>query len=516
MVDARHRGRALGRKGTDVTPMKHMPHTAAEKRIEMARELWGWIPHPTQREWLLDEHQVKVAACGRRWGKTESAAVDVATYALASAHSGGSAQMIVAPTYDQSKLIFATVERLFCGTSGLRAQVRITKTPYPVITFRGSRIMARTADEDGRNLRGHGADRVIVDEAAFVRDEVIEEVIGPMLADTNGRLVMISTPFGKNHFYRAFVEGTADGGWQMANEKTAACESAIDHQPSTISHSRRSVAAYRFPSWENPHISRDYIESQRAVMSDRQFRVEYEAEFIDDANSVFPWDGIEAAIEHPGSSIQDRVSSIRVAGVDWARYSDYTAVVVVEMANEEWRMADEGRNSIGHQPSAISHPAYRVLGVDKFNRLDWHSQVGRVADLLERYEVIAVAADQTSVGDPVLEILRDELWGIRGVDISVEGMVFTNQAKREIVDNLAIRLAHGDVSIPREAAGLINELRYYEYELTESGNVRTGAGRGHHDDCVTALALALSLAPRYGFPGGVRSSGRTRMAMRGW
>ena len=46
-----------------------------------------------------------------------------------------------------------------------------------------------------------------MDEAAYVRDSVIQEVISPMLADRNGQLVMISTPFGKNHFYRAFLRG---------------------------------------------------------------------------------------------------------------------------------------------------------------------------------------------------------------------------------------------------------------------------------------------------------------------
>jgi len=488
-------------------------------RILMARTLWGWEPHPTQKEWLLDDHQVKVAACGRRWGKTESAAVDVATYAIASTETGGSVQMIVAPTYDQSKLIFGTVEQLLLGRDDIRGYVQITKTPYPFISYKSSRIMARTADEDGRNLRGHSADRVVVDEAAFVRDEVIEEVIGPMLADSNGQLVMISTPFGKNHFYRAFVAGMADGSWQMANGDRTPDEFLINHKPSTISHPRqRRVRSFRFPSLANPHISREYIEYQRSVLTDRQFRVEYEAEFIDDTNSVFPWADIEGAVGdagHRASSIEYPASSIRIAGVDWARYSDYTAVVVVEMANGEWLMANEGRHPINHQPSAINHSRYRVIVLDRFNRMDWHSQVARVADLLERHRVIAVAADQTSVGDPVLELLRSELWGAREMDIAVEGLVFTNQVKRELMDNLAIRLAHREVVIPRDER-LIGELQYYEYELTESGRVRTGARSGYHDDCVTALALALNLARRYGFSGSAASSGHIRTSAGGW
>lgn len=285
-------------------------------RIELARNLWGWEPHPTQREWLLDRHLVKVAACGRRWGKTESAAIDVATYAIA---NNGSVQMIVAPTYDQSRLISNTVERLLLSNSRIRPYVRVTKTPYPDIRYRSSRIMARTADEDGRNLRGHSADRVIVDEAAFVRDQVIEEVIGPMLADRNGQLVMISTPFGKNHFYRAFLAGQS---------------------ASLITHHSSRIKSFRFPSWANPHISREYIEYQRAALTERQFKVEYEAEFVDDQNSVFAWADIQTAIsgQSPVVSGQGSAftggdiaavcgsacggSAVYVAGIDWARYSD--------------------------------------------------------------------------------------------------------------------------------------------------------------------------------------------------
>ena len=495
---------------------------SAEKRIDIARDLWGWIPHPTQREWLLDEHPVKVAACGRRWGKTEAAAVDVATYAIA---NNGSVQMIVAPTYDQSKLISGTVERLLLRREDIRRYTQITRTPYPDIRYCGSRIMARTADEDGRNLRGHSADRVIVDEAAFVRDEVIEEVIGPMLADRNGQLVMISTPFGKNHFYRMFVQGQGEmvnGKWLMANGDQPPEESVINHQPSTISHARQCrVRSFRFPSWENPHISREYIEYQRAVMADRQFRAEYEAEFIDDQSSVFPWQDIQAAMSadlgfrNADCGLTRTEGGIRVAGIDWARYTDYTAVVVAEMVDGEWLMADDRPPSINHQPSAISHPRCRVIALDRFNRMDWHTQVERVCDFLAKHGVIAVAADQTSVGDPVLEILQNSLWGGRETDIAIEGVVFTNQIKRELVDNLAVRLAHREVAIPRDEQ-LIRELQHYEYELTESGNVRTGARRGYHDDCVMALALALHLAPRYGFIGGFRSSGRTRISARGW
>lgn len=475
------------------------------KRIELATALFGWRPHPSQREWLLDDHPVKVAACGRRWGKTEAAAVDVATFALA---IDGSVQMIVAPTYDQSKLIARTVESLLLGSPHTRRLTQITRTPYTEVRFRGSRIMARTADDDGRNLRGHSADRVVVDEAAFVRDEVIDEVIGPMLADRNGRLVMVSTPFGKNHFYRAFVEGQSDGINRRCTQmdadgpETAASDIRVSRRSSVVSR----IRSFRFPSWANPHISREYIEAQRAVITERQFRVEYEAEFVDDRSSVFAWADIEAAICDEPPAVCSPPSAVCVAGIDWARYSDYTAVIILQVGPAPF--------DIGVHPR-LSAVQFRVVHLDRFNRMDWDSQVERVADLLCRYRVTGMAADQTSVGDPVLELLRRKLWEERGLDIEVEGVVFGAQTKRELIDNLVLRLAHREVAFPR-VEQLVQELQFYEYEVTESGHVRTQARRGYHDDCVCALALALRIAPGYRFHGGVRTSGRVRISADGW
>lgn len=443
-------------------------------QLGIAGVLWGWVPHETQREWLLCDAQTKVASCGRRWGKTEAAAIDAAIMAIT---SPGSVQMIVSPTYDQSRLIFDSVERLVMGSSLTRHLVKVVKTPYPKITILGSTIMARTADEDGRNLRGHSADRVIVDEAAYVRDKVIYEVISPMLADRNGRLVMISTPFGKNHFYQAFVRG-AEG------------------------REKNRYASFSFPSWTNPHISKDYIDLQREVLSPRQFAVEYEAQFVDEQSSVFVWDDIQAAVERGSilravdglfetcDALLGKFDAI-VAGIDWARYSDYTAVIAV----------------------GVNESGCCVVGIDRFNNLGWSSQIERVVEFLKTYRVSAVLTDQTSIGDPLLEQLKAKLCE-SSTEIAVEGYNFTNASKRELIEHLALRFAHGTIAIPGKE-DLLKELQFFEYELTESGNVRMNARSGFHDDLVMALALACRQAKEVGYMGPVLR-GRGRVTAAGW
>lgn len=440
-------------------------------RIELAKCLWGWTPHPGQREWLLCEAPVKVAACGRRWGKTEAAAVDASTMAIA---RPGCVQMIVSPTYDQSRLIFDAVERFLSGAAVLRGHVKVVRTPYPRLTVLGSVITARTADEDGRNLRGNSADRVIVDEAAYVRDSVIQEVISPMLADREGKLVMISTPFGKNHFYRAFVRGVESGKWRVESGEP----STDNRQPSTVS--------FQFPSWDNPHISRAYVDEQREVISTRQFAVEYEAQFMDDQNSVFAWEDIEAAAARHAELVEAAGFDVVVAGIDWARYSDYTAIVAL----------------------GVGESGCAVVGIDRFHGLGWSRQIERVTEFLRTHRVSAVLTDGTSIGDPLLEQLQARLFEL-GMDVAVDGYTFTNQSKRELVENLSLALAHGRISIPRDEQ-LMRELQYFEYEITPSGNVRMNGRSGVNDDLVIALALALRQSRGLATHGGYLSrNGRT-------
>lgn len=442
--------------------------TDAKANLALAEMMWGWKPHETQRQWLLSDARTKVASCGRRWGKTEAAAIDATTFAIT---QPGSVQMIVSPTYDQSRLIFDNIERLVMTSRVTRGSSKVTRTPYPRLTLGGSVIMARTADEDGRNLRGHSADRIIVDEAAYVRDSVVTEVIAPMLADRNGRLVMISTPFGKNHFYRAFRRGV---------------ESAKSKVESP------GCAAFCFPSWTNPHISREYIEAQRQEISPRQFSVEYEAQFIDDSSCVFPWEDIEAAADLPPTpSWKEGEQVVVVAGIDWARYSDYTAVIAV----------------------AVGEQGCRVIGIDRFNKMGWDSQISRVTEFLRAHRVTAALTDSTSIGDPLLEQLRAKLWETN-IDVAVEGYGFSNSSKRDLIEHLALKFAHRSIAIPRDEQ-LLRELQYFEYELTQSGNVRMNGRTGINDDLVIALALACWQSRSASFSGSYLSR-NGRVAAKGW
>lgn len=407
-----------------------------ETRLALASALWGFTPHRGQRNFLISPAKTRVAACGRRWGKTRAVAVDLATYALA---NPGSVQMLVSPTYDQSRLAFDEVDRLLNSHGFLRRRCKTTRTPYPRIVFNGAVIMARTADDDGKNLRGHGADRLFVDEAAFIKDSVVESILRPMLADRDGSLAMISTPWGRNHFSRAFVAGLTPG---------------------------HGVASFRGPSWQNPHISRAYIDQQRELLSPNDFAREYEAEFTDAQTAVFPSKLIDRALGQEFIPLRGCVA----AGVDFARYSDYTAVVVAAPASEGWCVREAVR---------IPHSS-------------WDEQVSEIHRILRKHGVAIAACDQTGVGDPAMEMLHAKCTeSVPG--ISVFGVVFTHFRKASMVHRAQVAFERGMIDIPHDRA-LLEELEAFESHLAEGGTVKLEARSGSHDDLVMALCLALEAA----------------------
>ena len=78
----------------------------------------------------------------------------------------------------------------------------------------GSRIVSLPGKE--ATVRGFsGADLIIEDEAARVLDDLYYS-IRPMLAVSGGRLILMSTPFGKRgHFFEEWENG--GGGWLGAS-----------------------------------------------------------------------------------------------------------------------------------------------------------------------------------------------------------------------------------------------------------------------------------------------------------
>ncbi len=436
-----------------------MKLVSAQARLKMAKGLFGWEPHPTQREWFLDEHHVKVAACGRRWGKTESACVDDLTRAICNERMEG---MIIAPTYDQVMLLYNGAKRLLDMSEDLKGKYVAKSTPHPEIVIGDSIIRYRTAGESGDNIRGHRAHWVRVDEAGQIKERVISAVLEPMLLDYNGQLILQGTPFGKNWFFSRFMEGQ-DG----------------------IPEKKDDTRSFQFPSSSNPFISADYLRGiKKKYGADSLYWLcEYCAVFVDSAGAAFRWEDIQAAIYDPSdSAVNAAINNINkyVAGIDVGMHKDRTCVLV----------------------GGLDRGMLYLVDMDLFNRQSWGDTKERIYNKVMEYNASGVIdATHGSIGDPVCADLQAGEW-VDDIDGKVkkrEGLLlmpvsFTSQVKNELIKKCQVRLANGLIKIPSTMVELIDEMKYFGYTITKGNRLKFEAQSSRHDDTVTALILANSAA----------------------
>jgi hypothetical protein len=182
--------------------LKSPAKTAA--RLKPSSRMPPLLPplRPDQLHILSHPAQTKVVAMGRRWGKTYMAGV----YALTAADLGGAVAWVV-PTYKNARAPWRFAEQL---TAQVSRKLRTNRTERTIEFPGGGRLAVYSADNDTA-LRGEAFDLVIVDEAAMVREETYTDVLLPTLADRDGRMLLISTPKGRNWFWREWVRGQSAG-----------------------------------------------------------------------------------------------------------------------------------------------------------------------------------------------------------------------------------------------------------------------------------------------------------------
>ena len=229
-----------------------------EDRLKFARAL-GIVPDLWQERLLRSEAPRVLLNCARQSGKSTMAGVVALHKSLL---TPGSLVLILAPAERQAKELFSKVAG-FYQTLG---------HPIPADSYRklgvelanGSRIEALPGTE--KTIRGFsGAALLIVDEAARVEDDLYY-AIRPMLAVSGGRLMMLTTPYGKRGVF--FEEWSGGEGWERYEVRVEECERI---PPSFLEEERRAL-----PAWI--------------------FRQEYECSFEDTEDQLFGYELVQSSI----------------------------------------------------------------------------------------------------------------------------------------------------------------------------------------------------------------------------
>lgn len=360
----------------------------------------------------------RVLAAGRRWGKTRlGVALCVKT-----AGDGGRAWW-VAPTFPIASIGWREVKRLAAQIPGtqIREVDRIVTMPT------GGWVQVKSGDNPD-SLRGEGLDLAVLDECSFISEEAWQEALRPALSDRKGGALFISTPKGRNWFWRLYLKGQEGGGeWQ----------------------------SWQFPTVSNPYIDPKEVDAARAELPEAVFAQEYLASFIEDAGQVF-----RRVMDAATATVQDAPIERHhyILGVDWGKHEDFTVLTLLDATDRS------------------------MAQLDRFNQIDYTVQTQRLKALAERFRVSSIIAERNSMGEPLIEQLQRD-------GLPVQAFETTNATKATAIDALALAFERGSIRILRDPV-LVNELQAYAMERLPSGLLRYSAPAGLHDDCVMSLALA--------------------------
>lgn len=381
--------------------------------------------HKYQREILKHRKRFNVVACGRRFGKTQLAlirSIDKMQEGLPIAY--------FAPTYKMLQEFWREAERMY--------KPIITHTSKQDHRFEivGGGSFQMWSLDSADTVRGRKYALALIDEAAMVPnlEDAWNAVIRPTLTDYEGEADFYSTPKGLNYFYTLFGRGD---------------------DPHYV-----DWASFRYPTTSNPYIKDSEVELARLDLPEMVFKQEYLAEFIQGEGAVFRnitanlYEGTEKPEDHKGHTI--------VAGGDWGRVNDFTAI------------------------SIACETCAKEVELDRFNKIDWEFQRARLIGLILKWGVSFFLGENNSIGSPNIEALQKDQ---RIRLCKVEGFETTASSKPPLIQSLALCFEQEEMKwIANPIA--TRELEAYEAKRNEVTNrIQYSAPEGFHDDTVIARAL---------------------------
>jgi len=266
--------------------------------------------HSTQKTVAKDNHDYRVVCCGRQWGKTTLAVLEMVACARS---KGGKEIAYFATTFDQARNIAWTMLKDYSraawaklpNESRLELWIRSQDGGESRITLRGF--------ENVETARGQQFDLLVIDEVAQMRNWEYnwQAVLEPTLAFRKGKCLFISTPLGKNHFFEMYEKGQSENEYWKS---------------------------WRFRSDENPFLPKERIEQARKESTEDYFAQEYLADFRKYTGLVYKEFQREVHVIEP-FDIPENWNKYR--GVDFGSTNPTVCLWIAVDNDDNWFVFDE-------------------------------------------------------------------------------------------------------------------------------------------------------------------------------
>jgi hypothetical protein len=251
----------------------------------------GIVADPWQRQLIESGASQTLVLASRQTGKSSASAACALTEALLNPPTE---VLIISRAQRQSAEVLRKCREFYRGLQGERVrrrrwrptsiagevaaikargiredEVAVSDAQLSMEFANGSRIISLPGSPD--TIVGFSAiSLLILDEAARIKDDLYA-LVRPMLAVSGGRLIALSTPFGRRGWFWS--------AWER-------CEEArLRGRPEPWSR-------FRITAEDCPRISAEFLAEERLAIGERWFRQEYGVEFVETIDSVFAHDDI--------------------------------------------------------------------------------------------------------------------------------------------------------------------------------------------------------------------------------
>jgi hypothetical protein len=222
----------------------------------------GITPDLWQADLLKSDAKQLILLCSRQSGKSTVCAVLGLHTAL---YQENALVLLLSPSLRQSSELFKKLRNIYNEIeSPLQAQI-VEESATRIEFNNGSRVVCLPGSE--QTVRGFSAvSLLVIDEASRVEGALYQSV-RPMLAISNGRVILLSTPFGRRGFFFDVWSGGSDD-WMRTKITADQC----------------------------PRIAPEWLSREKEAMPSFWFKQEYECEFCETMDSVFSFDEVQSAL----------------------------------------------------------------------------------------------------------------------------------------------------------------------------------------------------------------------------
>lgn len=373
---------------------------------------------------------IHVVKSSRQCGKSVMCESIILKYAV---DLKGSFSMYLSPTIKQARKVFKEIVKAISRSSVFLK----SNESFLEITLKNGSTIAFCSAEQGENLRGYTVSGVlIVDEAAYIEDEVFDAVL-PTTDIHKAPIIIVSTPrFRVGFFYDYYVDG-------LSRNDT--------------------ISSYDWSSYDKSAlISPARLEFYRRRMNKTKFTQDYLGEFCDLGFGVFG--EFDKVLWKPTNPSLDGC----VLGVDWSSGvgGDETAIAVFNNQKE-------------------------MIDLVHFNDLNDLQTIDKVIEIIRKYNAVKVQVETNSIGQIFYNMLQRKI-AESNLNCSLKGFNTSNSSKQKIVNRLQVAIQNQTCKILKDEK-LIGQMGMFESKLSSAGKVTYAASKSGHDDLIMAMLLAFDV-----------------------